>query len=155
MFMEKLCHRIPAAENEDKLEMFLYCMKHIPLIGERAIKKLIQCFDLYKDKFVIENVRETFLHIITVARKQSKDNQPKSSIDELEAKIQAVCQKYENETTVHVSEKDSSFKENIVEEKPNFYASPIVNSRSKAEGSNLTPSTPNTRKKLKSRFVDV
>lgn len=152
MFMEKLCHRIPDAEN--KLELFLYCMKNIPIIGERSIKKLLQFFDLYKDKLVIQNVKETFLYIISVARKQSKDNQPKSSIDELENKICTECQKYEtnDKENVIVTEKIE------FEEKPNFFASPIMSSNTSRKLSQNTPlnETPQgVKKKKRLRHVTV
>ena len=84
--IEKLCGRFRNSDNLRYSRDLSHCLSLITFSGDRSLKKLIENFQLYKDKLIDEIVLGSFVEIVQRSKKFCK-SELKPLIDEFEQKL--------------------------------------------------------------------
>jgi len=85
MLIEKLCQRFPKCQSISQKSDLTFCIAQLK-VNEKSVKHLIEKFGLYKDALFDDEVRKTFLSIVSKAKKFAKP-ELKESIVDWEAKL--------------------------------------------------------------------
>ena len=85
MLIEKLCQRFPKSTSISQQSDIAYCMAQLK-VNERSVKCLLDNFKLYKDALFDEEVKKSFLSILSKAKKFAKP-ELKQALDEWETKL--------------------------------------------------------------------
>jgi len=85
MLTEKLCQRFPKCTSMNQKADLAYCIAQLKM-NERCIKCLSDNFKLYKDALFDEDVKKSFLSVVTKAKKFMKPEM-KQFMEEWEAKL--------------------------------------------------------------------
>ena len=84
--IEKLCHRFRLSDDERHWRDVAFCLSFLQYNSERAIKKLADGLPYYQDKLDEPGVYESFMNIVSKARKFQKPEM-KQLLDEFERQI--------------------------------------------------------------------
>jgi condensin complex subunit 1 len=85
MLVEKLIQRFPKCTSVSQQSDIAYCMAQLK-VNDRSIKYLLDNFKLYKDALFDEEVKKSFLSILTKAKKVAKP-ELKQALEEWESKL--------------------------------------------------------------------
>lgn len=85
MLTEKLCQRFPKCTSMNQKADLAYCIAQLKM-NERCIKCLSDNFKLYKDALFDEDVKKSFMSVVTKAKKFMKPEM-KQFMEEWEAKL--------------------------------------------------------------------
>ena len=85
MLVDKLCQRFPKCTSISQQADIAYCMAQLK-INEKSVKCLLDNFKLYKDALFDEEVKKSFLSILSKAKKFAKP-ELKQALDEWETKL--------------------------------------------------------------------
>lgn len=87
--VEKLCQRFAATEDTAQWRNIAFCLAQLPL-SEKGIKKLAECFKLYKTALADSEVTQVICGtILAKAKKNAGKPEMKQMVEDLEAKIEA------------------------------------------------------------------
>lgn len=86
--VEKLCQRFAATDDRVQWRNVAFCLGQLPL-SEKGVRKLAECFKLYKAALADGEVADTIAGILAKAKKSAAKQDLKALVEELEAKIEA------------------------------------------------------------------
>ena len=108
--VEKLCQRFAATEDVGQWRNVAFCLSQLP-ISEKGMRKLAECFKLYKNALGDAETAETICGVLAKGKKSATKPEVKTLLDELEAKIEGAAAERAEEEAAAAAAADRAAKD--------------------------------------------